>query len=319
MCSKTDTFPIPRMDDCIYKVGKAKYVKKFDLLKGFWLIPLTDRAKEISAFVTQDGLYQYKVMPFGMKNSPVSFQRVINKVVVDLEGCEAYIDDVIIHSATWEENLRIIREFFERLSRAMLTINLSKSEFGQSQVTYLGHIVEEGEVKPLSAKVEAIANFPRPESKKQLMRFLGMAGYYRRFCPSFAAVAEMLTQLLSKMVKFLWSEQCDKAFEELKAMLQSVPVRVLTAPDFKSPFKLAVDASDAADGTVLLQEDGEGVGHAMCYFSKKFNKSQNNYSTKEKECLALVSALLHLEVYVTSSSLLIVVSSVHNEIGRAHV
>ena len=89
-----------RMDDCIDKVGKAKYVKKFDLLKGFWQVPLTDRAKEISAFVTPYGLYQYKFMPFGMSNSQASFQRLINKVIADLEGCEAYIDDVIIYSDT---------------------------------------------------------------------------------------------------------------------------------------------------------------------------------------------------------------------------
>ena len=282
--TKTDTFPIPRMDDCIDKVGKAKYVTKFDLLKGFWQVPLTDRAKEISAFVTPYGLYQYKVMPFGMKNSPASFQRLINKVIADLEGCEAYIDDVIIYSDTWEEHLRIIYEFFNRLSRAKLTINLSKSEFCQAQVTYLGHVVGQGQVKPLTAKVEAIASFPQPESKRQLMRFLGMAGYYRRFCPNFAAVAEPLTQLLNKRAKFIWSEKCDKAFAKLKAMLQSAPV--LRAPDFGSPFKLAVDASDAAAGAVLLQDDDEGVEHPVCYFSKKFTKSQQNYSTVEKECLA---------------------------------
>lgn len=99
--TKTDTFPIPRMDDCIDKVGKAKYVTKFDLLKGFWQVPLTDHAKEISAFATPEGLYQYKVMPFGMKNSPATFQRLINKVIADFEDCEAYIDDVIIYSETW--------------------------------------------------------------------------------------------------------------------------------------------------------------------------------------------------------------------------
>ena len=104
--TKTETFPIARMDDCIDKVGKAKYVRKFDLLKGFWQVPLTDRANEISGFVTPYGLYQYKVMPFGMKNSPASFQRLINKVIADHEGCEAYIDDVIIYNDTWEEHLR---------------------------------------------------------------------------------------------------------------------------------------------------------------------------------------------------------------------
>ena len=116
-----------------------------------------------------------------------------------------------------------------------------------------------------------------------------MAGYYRRFCPSFAAVAEPLTQLLTKRANFIWSEKCDKAFEKLKAMLQSAPV--LRAPDFGSPFKLAVDASDAAAGAVLLQDDDEGVEHPVCYFSKKFTKSQQNYSTVEKECLALVLAM----------------------------
>ena len=199
---------------------------------------MTDCAKDVSSFVTPDGLYQYKVMPFGMKNSPASFQRLINKVIADLKGCDAYIDDVIIYSDTWEEHLRIIREFFKRLSRAMLTINLPKSEFGQTQVTYLGHVVGQGEIKPVSAKVEAIANFPQPVSKKQLMRFLGIA-----------TVAEPLMQLLSKRVKFIWSERCDEAFEELKAMLQSGPV--LAAPDFRPPFKLAVDASDVDAGAIV--------------------------------------------------------------------
>ena len=114
------------MDDCTDKVGNARYVTKFDLLKGFWQVPLTERAKEISAFATPDGLYQYKVLPFGMKNSPATFQSLINKVIAGLHGCEAYID-VIIYSDTWEEHLQIIRKFFERLTKAKLTINLTKS------------------------------------------------------------------------------------------------------------------------------------------------------------------------------------------------
>ena len=148
------------------------------------------------------------------------------------------------------------------------------------------------------------------------MRFLGMAGYYPRFCPSFAAVAEPLTQLFSKRAKFLWIDRCNKAFMELKAMLQSSPI--LTAPDFKYSFKLAVDASDVAAGAVLLQKDDEDVEHPVCYFSKKFNKSQRNYSTIEKEWLALVLALQHFEVYVTSSSLPIVVYSDHNPLAFIH-
>ncbi|PFX21819.1 Transposon Ty3-I Gag-Pol polyprotein [Stylophora pistillata] len=189
--TKTDTFPIPRMDDCIEKV-----------------------------------------MPFGMRNSPATFQRLINKVIADLEDWEAYIDDMIIYSETWEEHLKTICEFFKKLSEAKLTINLSKTEFGQAL-----HI---------------------------------------------------------------WGMSLD----------ESAPVS--TAPDFSWPFKLAVDASDVAAGAVLLQEDDEGVEHPVCYFSKKFNKNQKNYSTIGKECLALVLALQNCEVYVSSSSLPVVVYSDHN-------
>ena len=134
--TKTDSFPVPRMDDCIDNIGKAKYVTKFDLLKGFWQIPLTDRAKEISAFVTPDGLYQYKVMPFGMKNSPATFQRLINMIITGLDNCKAYIDDAIIYSEEWDQQIKTIREFFERLSKAKLTINLAKSEFCHATLTF---------------------------------------------------------------------------------------------------------------------------------------------------------------------------------------
>ena len=167
--TKTDTFPIPRIDDCIDKVGKAKYVTKIDLLKGFYQVPLTERAKELSAFVTPSGLYQYKVMTFGMKNSPATFQRLINSVTSGIDGCDTYIDDTIIYSNTWEEHLSTIRQFYDRLSEAKLTINLSKSEFACATLTFLGHVVGQGQIKPVDSKVCAINDFPRPENKKQLM------------------------------------------------------------------------------------------------------------------------------------------------------
>ena len=196
--TKTDSYPIPRIDDCIDKVGHAKYVTKIDLLKGFWQVPLTDRAKEASAFVTSNQLYQYKVMPFGMKNSPATFQRLMNMVVSGLDGCDVYIDDAIIHSNVWGEHLQTIRDLFERLSEARLTINLAKSEFCHACLTFLGHTVGHGQVKPIDAKVQAINDFPAPTCKRQLMRFLGMAGYYRKFCNNFSVIAEPLTNLLKR-------------------------------------------------------------------------------------------------------------------------
>ena len=215
-------------------------IPKLDLLKGFWQISLTERAKEISAFVTPDGLYHYKVMPFGMKNSPATFQRLINTITAGLEHCEAYIDNAIIYNDEWN-HLGTIKAFFDKLREAKLTINLAKSEFCHATLTFLGHVVGHGQVKPTEAKVEeAISNFPVPTCKRQLMRFLGMSGYYRKFCNIFSVIAEPLTNLLSKRMRFKWISDCQNAFIKLKAILRSEPV--LLAPNFNKEFKLAVDA-----------------------------------------------------------------------------
>ena len=173
-----------------------------------------------------------------------------------------------------------------------------------------------GQVKPTEAKVEAISNFPVPTCKRELMRFLGMASYYRKFCNNFSVITEPLTNLLSIRMRFRWTSDCQNAFDKLKAILRSEPV--LLAPNFNKEFKLAIDASDVGAGGVLLQEDDSGVDHPVCYFSKKFNKHQKNYSTVEKECLSLILALQHFEVYLTSSSSPIVVFSDHNPLTFIH-
>ena len=149
----TDSYPIPRMNDCIDRIGPAKFVGKLDLLKGHWQVPLTECAKQLSAFVTPQGLYQYKVMPFGMKNAPATFQRLINQLLQNLDGCEGYIDDVIAFSDTWEEHVVHFRAHFAKLAAANVTVNLKKSEFGHAHVTYLGYVVGQGQVKPEMSKV----------------------------------------------------------------------------------------------------------------------------------------------------------------------
>ena len=174
---KTDTFPIPRIDDCIDNIRHPKYVTKFDLLKGFWQIPLTHKAKEISAFVTPDGQYQYKCMLFGMKNSLETFQWLINGLISDLDGCKAHINESIIFNNVWKQYLVTIRAFFDRLSDAKLITNLAKRELGHANVTFLRHIVCQGKVKPVEVKVEPTSEFPVPTCKRQLMRFLGIAVY----------------------------------------------------------------------------------------------------------------------------------------------
>ena len=255
-------------------------------------------------------------MPFGIKISPATFQRLINMTMTGLDNCKAYIDDAIIYSEEWDQQIKTIREFFERLSKAKLTINLAKSEFCQSTLTFLGHAVGQGQVKPVEAKVKAISDFPVPTGKRQLMRFLSMAGYYRKFCDNVSVIAEPLTYLLSKRTKFIRTNDCQKALDILKAILKNEPV--LLAPNFAKEFKLAVDASNTGAGSVLMQEDGNGVDHPVTYFSKKFNKHQKNYSTIERECLSLILALQHFEVYLISSSSPSIVFSDHNPLIFIH-
>ena len=308
--TKSDSFPIPRIADCIDQIGNAKFVSTFDMLKGYWQVPLTQRAREISAFVTPSGLYQYKVMPFGMKNAPATFQRMVNKLVRDIDGCEGFIDDVVIFSDNWSDHIRQIERFFQIMREAKLTINLMKSEFGKATVKYLGHIVGQGQVRPLDAKIQTIVKYPIPTSRKELARFLGMAGYYRNFCLNFSEIAAPLTNLLSKKVKFVWTDDCQLAFDKVKLLLQKSPV--LKSPDYEKPFKLIIDSSDIGTGSVLVQEASDGLDHPVSYFSKKFLKYQKNYSVVEKETLGLVLALEHFDVYLGSTPFKIKVYTDHN-------
>ena len=133
-----DLFPLPRMEDCVDTVGGAVYVSKLDLLKGYWQVPLTPRAAIISAFVTPDSFCQYTVMPFDMRNAAATFQRLVNRVLGDIPSCCAYLDDVVIHSATWPEHVQALKTVLEQLAAASLTVNLVKCEFGKATFTYLG-------------------------------------------------------------------------------------------------------------------------------------------------------------------------------------
>ena len=306
----TDNFPLPRVDDCIDRIGHAKVISKFDFLKGYWQIGMTERAQKVSAFVTRDGLYECCVMPFGMKNSASTFQRLMNLITKDLEGCIVYIDDVIIYSDDWATHLDRIEAFFRAVKDAGLVINLSKCEFVKAQVKYLGHKVGLGRLLPKDANIESVYKFPVPVCKRQVRRFLGLVGYYRRFVKNFTEISFPLTELLKKQRKFAWGDDCQSAFDKLRAVLTNHPI--LHSPDWSKPFVLATDASDVGVGAVLLQSDSQGIEHPISYFSKKLSPSQRKYSTVEKEALALILALQHFEVYVSGGREPIEVRTDHN-------
>ena len=309
---KVDAFPMPRLLDCVDQVGRAKYISKIDLLKGYWQVPLSPRAQQVYSFTTGFGLYSFKVLPFGCKNAPSCFQRLMNKVVSGIPKVSCYLDDIIVYSDTFDEHMDQLNKLLSALRDAKLVVNLAKSEFLQSTVVYLGHIVGHGQVIPKSANVEAILNMPPPTNLRTLRRFLGAAGFYRRFCKNFASITEPLTSLLQKGKKFIWNDTCQESFVNIKAMLSCSPV--LQSPDFSKPFIVYTDSSGVGIGGVLMQLDTQGIEKPVAYFSKKLNKHQRQYATVEKECLAIILSLEHFSVYLNNGHTTIVYTD-HNPLS----
>ena len=297
--TKKDSFPLPRIDECIESIGRANFITKLDLLKGFWQIGLSERAQEICCFSTLGQTYLPSVLPFGLCNSPPTFMRLMSSVLAGIPNVVCYIDDIVCYTETWESHLKVLESVFVALESAGLVVNLSKCSFAQAQVQYLGHMVGLGSLSPPLAKVSAIMEMEVPHTKRQVRRFLGAVGYYRRYVKNFADLSVPLTELLKKGQTFKWTDQCEESFRSLQRVLCSSPV--LTSPNFERGFKLACDASNVAVGAVLLQENDSGIDHPVAYFSKKLSPAQKNYATVEKELLSIILALQHFNFYLLPS------------------
>ncbi|CAM4545400.1 unnamed protein product [Caretta caretta] len=297
--TRPDNYPMPRTDELLEKLGRAQFISTLDLTKGYWQVPLDESAKERSAFITHLGLYEFNVLPFGLRNAPATFQRLVDGLLAGLgEYAVAYLDDVAIFSDSWADHLEHLQKVLERIREAGLTVKAKKCQIGLNRVTYLGHQVGQGTISPLQAKVDAIQKWPVPKSKEQVQSFLGLAGYYRRFVPHYSQIAAPLTDLTKKKQPnaVQWTEKCQKAFNQLKATLMSDPV--LRAPDFDKPFLVTTDASERGVGAVLMQKGPDQEFHPVVFLSKKLSERESNWSVTEKECYAIVYALEKLRPYV---------------------
>src|SRR5664279_2095115 len=303
-----DPFPLPRIEELIDRVGQATFLTKLDMVRGYWQVPLDAASVPISGFVTLFGHFRWRYMPFGCRNAPATFSRLLMRLFAKLEEfCAAYLDDIIIFSMSWEDHKRHVADVLERIKKAGLTLNLSKSEFAVAEVDYLGYHIGRGRVQPREKKIAALLQFNRPADRKQLQQFLGLAGFYRKFLPNFSHLSAVLSNLLRKDVKFEWSQDAETAFLDLKSRLGSRPI--LRPPDFSKPFCMAVDASNVAAGGYLFQVIDD-VEHPICFFSRKLDVHQRNYSTVEKEALGLVLAVRAFSVYF--GSLPVTVYTDHN-------
>jgi hypothetical protein len=292
-----DAEPVPDQEEIFAKLANDQYFTKIDLSKGYWQIPMDEASKKYTSFITNSGLYTFNTMPFGLVNSGATFSRVMRVLLRGIKNVDNYIDDILIHTVTWEEHLEKLTEVMKRLRRANLTAKPSKCFVAYGEVEFLGHVVGGGKVRPKSDKIEAVRQAKQPETKTQLRSFLGLAGFYRKFIPDFAAIACPLTDgtQKSRPNKIEWGESQEIAFRTLKAKLTSSPI--LRLPDLSKGFVLRSDASDNGIGAVLLQES-DGHLFPVAYISKKLNKCQRAYSVMEKECLAIVWAIQKFSVYL---------------------
>ena len=297
--SRTDAYPMPRIDDMIDQLGRASFISTLDLTRGYWQVPVANIDRHKTAFITPFGLYQFKAMPFGLQGAPATFQRMMDQLIRGLEGfTAAYLDDLVIYSSTWEEHVKHLHNVFGRLRKAGLTAKPRKCQFAMKQCKYLGHIVGNGVVQPEPGKIDAVKSFAVPRTKTDVRAFLGLTGYYRRFIPDYATIALPLTDLTRKAAPNLinWNDQCNEAFTKLKELLCSSPV--LQSPNFTMLFTLQTDASDRGVGAVLSQKDESGLDHPVSYYSRKLLPREQRYSTVEKELLAIKLATSAFRVYL---------------------
>ena len=294
-----NAYPMPCVDDMIDALGKAKFITALDLAHGYWQLPVEKESQPKTAFTTPYGLFELCVMPFSLHGAPAAFQRMMDKV---LTGCmdfaASYLDDVVIHSTSWEDHIRHIHSILKKLRDAGFTLKPKKCQFAMNTCSYLGHVVGNGEVRPEESKVQAVQCFPTPATKKQMRAFLGLTGYYHKFIPGYTEIAAPLTDLTKKNApnKIEWTAGYNDAFIKLKNLLCSDPV--FKNSNFAQEFVLQSDASERGIGAVLTQCNDQGQEHPIAYYSRKLLPREEKYSTIEKECLAIKAATHFFRVYL---------------------
>lgn len=291
--TRKDSYPLPRIEDAIDSLGGSQWFSSLDLKSGYWQVKLSEEAKSKTAFSTGAGLWQFKVMPFGLCNAPATFERLMEQVLSGLPSTVAllYLDDILVPGKTFEKQVENLQSVFIRLRMANLKLNAEKCCLLRKEVKYLGHIVGCKGISPDPEKVQAVLDWPVPENTQQVRSFIGLASYYRRFIANFTELASPLLQLTQKNVTFVWSVEANCSFVELKRALTSAPV--LAYPDPSHEFVLDTDASSVGIGSILSQRD-----RPVAFYSKALSAAQKNYCVTRKELLAVVDSIKHFHPYL---------------------
>ncbi|GJS25791.1 retrotransposon protein, putative, ty3-gypsy subclass [Tanacetum coccineum] len=274
-------YPLPRIDDLFDQLQGAKYFSKIDLRSGYHQLRVREQDISKTAFRMRYGHYEFLVMPFGLTNAPAVFTDLMNRIFHEYldKFVIVFIDDILVYSKSEEEHERHLRIVLEILRQKKLYAKFLKCEFWLQQVAFLGHIVSADGIIMDPSKVEAITKWPRPTTVTEVRSFLGLAGYYRRFVEGFSRLALPLTQLMRKGEKFVWTDERQESFEELKRRLVSAPI--LTLPSGSGGFQIYSDASKKGLGCVLMQH-----GKVIAYASRQLKPYEVNYPTHDLELAA---------------------------------
>ena len=292
-----DAYPLPRIDDTLDMLAGKQWFSTLDLASGYWQVSLSQEARVKTAFATHSGLFQFRVMPFGLCNAPATFERLMDRVLQGLRWsrCLVYLDDIISFGGTFDGALTNLTLIFQRLRSYGLQLKSSKCHLFRASVPFLGHIVGRHGLECDPTKIEDVKSWPVPDCLKSVRQFLGFVGYYRRFIPRFADVATPLVYLTGKDVPFVWDSSCSTAFRELRAALMDAPI--LAFPTETGLYVLDTDASNFGLGGVLsqIQNDQERV---VAYCSRALRPSQRRYCTTKREMLAAVAMCIQFRSYL---------------------
>jgi hypothetical protein len=298
-------WPLPHIDELLNQVRDARVFSLLDLRSGYHQLRLSPEDIPKTAFISPVGLYEYRVLPFGLCNAPAVFTRYMARVLAPMLGKSVvvYLDDILVFSKTPAEHLEHLEQLFTLLDKHQLFAKGSKCSLNRTELRYLGHIIGHGKVAVDPAKITAISNWPLPQFPKELQSFLGLANYFCKFLQGYSSLASPLTTLVAKTAPKTkrakgerytpntWTPQHTAAFEGIKHALCTAPVLIL--PDPNAPYRLIADASDLGTGAVLLQHD-----RPVAYLSHKFSETESRYHTGERELLAVILALKAWRCYL---------------------
>lgn len=293
--TEIQNFPIPRIDDILNSLGGSKFFTTLDIKGAFHQIEMEESSRDYTAFTAGNFKYRWARMPMGLSTAPLTWQRAVNTIFCDLigNGVHVYLDDVIIYGKDRKDHNETLAEVMRLLRKNNLQLKISKCCFYAHEFEYLGHIISEEGMKANPKKIQAVTEYPRPKTVKEIQSFLGMCAYYRRYVKNFAKIAKPLTMLLKKEQPFIWTPSQQEAFSELKKILAEQVT--LAFPDFNELFYVTTDASNFAIGGVLSQSL---EGKPIYFFSRTLNEAQKRYSTIEKELLAMVETIKEFRVYL---------------------